>query len=663
MTVLALLLACAPAVSPTPVAAIGQLSVVVAAPPSEVPSVELEDGTRLLASSLPDHLPAAGGPLEVSLWIQTTPRPDPDDVVLVELVDLGGTTLAEGRTPPLASTPHWQPGDLVRVDMALELPGDRHPVAVQFRLVNDHWADTVQAAWFWGPVSVGWVTEGPRAPTAATAPVAEEPTAVLALGGDIGLGRRSNALVKQHGPLALLGALPELAAADLALANLETSVTLVASDGVDKGEVTPFYFRARPETLEALKASGVDVVGIANNHIGDYGPRGLEDTMAWLDHGGLAHVGAGATAAQACAPVLARAGGLVVAIFAIDATQPHFAALEGRPGTCFLPLRDPGAWRAMLEPAVRDARRAAHVVLVTAHWGDNLTQGPTPAIRTVARIAIEAGADAVVGSSAHRVHGLEIVHGRPVLYDLGNLAFDASEQAGADHGLLAWMRIDRLGVVDLKLRPVQPKGRTVHLEGSKLAAGLRLLASRSIALGTRLELIDNEARWARTGAVARPGPTETWQAEPSVLPSVDPEPPGCRVAGPPPEARLPAPLSMGEVELVGARWSPTAMTERGLVILDTWWQVSGPLKPGEGFTYRVVKEDGSSVLAEGWQEPCDWRLGADALRVGETVHDRAFLRPRRTMEPGRYQIQAGRYKGGQPRYHPENLGSLEVAAP
>ena len=95
----------------------------------------------------------------------------------------------------------------------------------------------------------------------------------LAFGGDVHFTERTAALLRQpataFGPMAA-----ELAAADLAVVNLETAVT-------ERGEKQPkrFHFRAPAAAYEAVKAAGVDVVSIANNHTLDYGQIGLLDTL------------------------------------------------------------------------------------------------------------------------------------------------------------------------------------------------------------------------------------------------------------------------------------------------------------------------------------------------------------------------------------------------
>lgn len=246
---------------------------------------------------------------------------------------------------------------------------------------------------------------GCAAPTPPTLRLAAPPATVtgpvLAVGGDLNLGRCQNALTAMAGPGAALGALPALTTADLTYANLECVVARGGDTMVDKGAPGPYYFRARPETAEVLHAAGVDVVGTANNHAGDYGPGALLEEAAILDGMGIAHPGSGPTRAAACAPVYRHAGALAVAFVSVDATMPRFAATDSRAGTCGLPLGDPRVWKAFAEAAVAEARPHADLVFLGVHWGSNGLTAPTKAVRTAAKAAIRGGFDGVLGSHAH----------------------------------------------------------------------------------------------------------------------------------------------------------------------------------------------------------------------------------------------------------------------
>ena len=241
-------------------------------------------------------------------------------------------------------------------------------------------------------------------------PAAANP--VVAFGGDVILGARQNALTAEHGPADALAGIPELTEADLTIVNLEC---VVAGTGAAVAKASPFafHFRGRPELLAVLAAAGVDVVCTANNHSGDYGKEALLEQARLLDGMNLAHAGSGPNDAAACRPVYRHAGELTVAVFAVDSTMPAYTTTADCPGTCYLPPDDPARWRACFAPRIAAARQSAHIVLVAVHCGPDFAPRPRPTDVALCRALIEAGADAVLGSSTHVLHGVEIYRGPP----------------------------------------------------------------------------------------------------------------------------------------------------------------------------------------------------------------------------------------------------------
>jgi poly-gamma-glutamate capsule biosynthesis protein CapA/YwtB (metallophosphatase superfamily) len=104
-----------------------------------------------------------------------------------------------------------------------------------------------------------------------------------------------------------------------------------------------------------------------------------------------------------------------IAVLGVSDHPEEFAAEPDRPGIAYADLRRDasGGWLARAVPA---ARHDVDAVLVTPHWGPNMTVRPSAAIRRAARALLAAGATFVAGHSAHVPHGAE----RGVLYDLGD---------------------------------------------------------------------------------------------------------------------------------------------------------------------------------------------------------------------------------------------------
>jgi poly-gamma-glutamate capsule biosynthesis protein CapA/YwtB (metallophosphatase superfamily) len=202
----------------------------------------------------------------------------------------------------------------------------------------------------------------------------------------------------------------------------------------------PFFFRSPPSGVEALKAVGASVASLANNHALDFGPEALTDTLEQLDTAGIAATGAGLDVKTARRGALIHAGGLTLGVLALSDHPEEFAADEGAPGIAYadLPRGLPG-WA--LEQLAR-LREAADLLVAFPHWGPNMTIRPDNRQRRLARELIAAGADAVAGHSAHVFHGVELLPGGPVLYDLGDVLDDyaVDRELRNDLGILALWR-------------------------------------------------------------------------------------------------------------------------------------------------------------------------------------------------------------------------------
>ncbi|HET7524070.1 MAG TPA: CapA family protein [Acidimicrobiales bacterium] len=224
---------------------------------------------------------------------------------------------------------------------------------------------------------------------------------------------------------------PVFARADLVMVNLETAIT-------DHGEPVPgkaFHFRSPALSFDALKAAGVDVVGMANNHALDYGPAGLSDTFDAMAASGMPVLGLGRDATDAFRPHLTSINDQRIAIFAAtDWLEPalvsQWAATDTRPGLAF--CIDP----SRLVSAVRSVRSQVDTVVAFLHWGTETTHCASPEQHTLAQALIAAGADIIVGSHAHRVFGAGHVGDALVAYGLGNFVYFREDGESGSSGIL-----------------------------------------------------------------------------------------------------------------------------------------------------------------------------------------------------------------------------------
>lgn len=276
--------------------------------------------------------------------------------------------------------------------------------------------------------------------------------------------------------------------ADLAIVNHEAPIT-------DGGRRFPIWkdwiYRAPSASAGALAFAGVDVLGLANNHLLDYGAEGLRDTIAHAEAAGLVTAGAGESPEEARRGVIATLGALRVGVLAycekqiLWRTYVDLYARPGHPGVAALVERDLADDIARLRPRV-------DVLIVSLHVGLNYAPPTADAVRWSQR-AVELGADLVVGHHPHVAHPVAVHQGKPILLSLGNYTFGTPGWSILEHGWLALAhvtgrRLDRVELVPLDVQNRRVRFRPVPLDGAALDAALRRMQAESAAFGARLRI-------------------------------------------------------------------------------------------------------------------------------------------------------------------------------
>jgi poly-gamma-glutamate synthesis protein (capsule biosynthesis protein) len=224
---------------------------------------------------------------------------------------------------------------------------------------------------------------------------------------------------------------PVLSDADLTMVNVETAIT-------DRGEPVAgknYHFRSPAQTFTALKAAGVDVVNMANNHSLDYGPAGMQDTFAAIRAAGLPVTGLGHDAAQAYRPYRTTIKGQRIAILsASDWLEPDlvasWSATDTQPGIAF------SIDRTRLLAEVQKVRSEVDTLVVFLHWGTEETWCASSEQQDLATALLGAGADVIVGSHAHRVFGAGKVGPALVAYGMGNFVYWREDGESGRSGVL-----------------------------------------------------------------------------------------------------------------------------------------------------------------------------------------------------------------------------------
>jgi poly-gamma-glutamate synthesis protein (capsule biosynthesis protein) len=189
---------------------------------------------------------------------------------------------------------------------------------------------------------------------------------------------------------------------------------------------------------DALQRTGFDVMSVATNHIkncgiGDCGDRAFFDTLDNLRRVGILPVGAGNNLRAALEPVVVTVQGVRFGFVSLGLVEPMAFAGQDTPGIAVLNEEN-------LRLAIDLAREAADVVIAMPHMGPEDSPVPQEYQQRFARLAVEAGADLVVGNHTHVVQGMQVIDGVQVFYGLGNFVFDQDWDLAHQQGVIAVVR-------------------------------------------------------------------------------------------------------------------------------------------------------------------------------------------------------------------------------
>ncbi len=186
-----------------------------------------------------------------------------------------------------------------------------------------------------------------------------------------------------------------------------------------KGRANIIY--ARNEDFFRVKEMGFDVVSLANNHIMDLGEDGLKNTIRILKDNGIQYCGAGINAEEASRPTVIEKDGKKVAVYAY--------CMYGNKWLGYVELS--GDNKCGVNPLdiehvlndIKEAKKRYDHIVVMPHWGREYRYEPLPECVTMAKLMIEAGADAVLGSHPHQVQPTIKYRNGFICFSMGNFLF------------------------------------------------------------------------------------------------------------------------------------------------------------------------------------------------------------------------------------------------
>ena len=235
------------------------------------------------------------------------------------------------------------------------------------------------------------------------------------------------------------------AGADIRITNMEC---VVSTRGQANDKM--YTFQAHPRVIPVLQKY-FDAVTLANNHSGDFGPDAFAQMLSLLKEAGLAQVGGGMNLKDAHTPLVFTRNGLRIAVLSYNEFHPRsFEAGFDIPGV---------AWsedQQVMED-IQTARRIhrADLVIPIMHWGWENERTANPRQRQLAKLMIDAGADAVIGGHPHVTQDVSVYKGKPIVYSVGNFVMKETDNAFQRKGWVLKMYFDKRGVTRFETLPVK----------------------------------------------------------------------------------------------------------------------------------------------------------------------------------------------------------------
>jgi len=264
----------------------------------------------------------------------------------------------------------------------------------------------------------------------------ESPVITLKFTGDVILARSVNFLTIKNKDFtwAFKNISDELKKADLTIINLESPL-------IDECPLTNegFIFCGDKRHVIGISHAGIDIVGLANNHSGNFGEEGIRETVRHLEE--IDVLVSGVSESQ-------------IAYKKVHDTRFAFLAFNS------IYYEGSGVKMATLEfmrDQLVEARKNADFVVVQMHWGNEYTKDLTDYQKNTGKFLIDNGADLVIGNHPHWIQDYEVYNGKYILYALGNFIFDQEWSSQTKQGVIANFKIRDNKVLSLEFTPIEIK--------------------------------------------------------------------------------------------------------------------------------------------------------------------------------------------------------------
>ena len=253
--------------------------------------------------------------------------------------------------------------------------------------------------------------------------------------GDVQLSRNVGEIIVEENPRFPFEWVKDtLRRGDITMGNLESPVSSLNTTCLCC-LVQRSCFRASPEVVDGLVFSGFDIMNVANNHILNYGPEVMNDTLKHLSSAGILYTGANQGEDSIQNPVIIDVQGIKVAYLGFtDIILPDKITDEY-----------PQPWIASenaVKQSVEQVRNKTDIVVVTFHFGEQYSFYHSERQEQLAHTAADAGADIIIGHHPHVIQEIEVYNRSIIAYSLGNFIFDQSGRSGVKEGAIFTVEVD-----------------------------------------------------------------------------------------------------------------------------------------------------------------------------------------------------------------------------
>lgn len=216
--------------------------------------------------------------------------------------------------------------------------------------------------------------------------------------------------------------------ADITFINLETPLLkncLIINVG--------FTFCGNARNIEGLIYAGVDVASLANNHAGNFGKVGIDETVKLLGDNGILVTGVDGS-------VVKNVGGVTFAFLGYNDIGKQSVVSQ--------------AQEEKIRSEIAQAKKEADIVVVTFHWGAEYRSQPDERQKYLGHLTIDAGADLVIGNHPHWIQPIEFYKGKLITYAHGNFVFDQMWSEETKKGVLGRYTFYDKDLVDVEYFPI-----------------------------------------------------------------------------------------------------------------------------------------------------------------------------------------------------------------